>query len=189
MRMAQIAKRRVTLREFERMLESGRLPEDVRLELLEGRIVRMSPHSDPHVMGICRSFAALRRVFGSKHFVRQQLPLAIPGLESRPEPDLAVVTGEPDSWARAVPDSALLVVEVSAASPRRDRRKARSYACGLIQDYWIVNARDRVLEVHRGPISSGRRSRFESVQIFGPDDSIAPLAAPRRTVRVKDLLP
>jgi Uma2 family endonuclease len=44
------------------------------------------------------------------------------------------------------------VIEVADASLGFDRRiKGSVYARGGIQDYWIVNVTERVLEVHREP--------------------------------------
>ena len=50
------------------------------------------------------------------------------------------------------PTAALLVVEVADSSLAYDRgRKARVYARNGIADYWILNLRDWMLEVHREP--------------------------------------
>jgi hypothetical protein len=58
-----------------------------------------------------------------------------------------------------------------------------------IADYWIVNLVDGVLEVHREPRREGRRWRYASVEILGPEVVVTPLAAPGARVRVADLLP
>lgn len=182
--------RPISLAEFEKMVDAGVFPEDERLELLEGKIVRMTPQSDPHALSLFRTQAELERVFGKRCFVRVQAPLAFSRQSSRPEPDLAVARGRPRDWTRGVHTSALLVVEVSLTTLRLDQTiKARIYAGAGIGEYWIVNLRKSVLEVHRSPKGAGARAHYETMRVLGPKDAIAPLEAPRRKVRVKDLLP
>src|SRR5215510_6961317 len=77
-------------------------------------------------------------------------------------------------------------------SLRADRiLKARLYARAGIEDYWIVNLVDRVLEVHRAPTGprSGRRAAYGEVRRIAPSEFAAPLAAPSATIAVADLLP
>ena len=63
------------------------------------------------------------------------------------------------------------------------------YARASITDYWIVNLVDRVLEVHRDPVSAGRRSRYRDVSVMRADERIVPLAAPFSSITIADLLP
>ena len=69
----------------------------------------------------------LERAFGSGCHVRPQTPLAV-GPDSEPEPDVAVVEGAPGDYLDAHPTTALLVVEVSDDSVRRDRTVKPLYA-------------------------------------------------------------
>jgi Uma2 family endonuclease len=65
--------------------------------------------------------------------------------DSEPEPDIAVVAlGNYDSDH---PRTALLVIEVSDSSLRKDQRKAAIYASAGVAEYWIVNLSDRTIEV------------------------------------------
>ena len=113
---------------------------------------------------------------------------------SVPDPDLAVVPGEPrDYIARGIPTTALLVVEVSDTMLSFDRNhKASLYAAAGIADYWIVNLVDRQLEVHRGPgPDPARPGRFgyRDVTLVPATGATAPLAAPHAQIAVVDLLP
>jgi Uma2 family endonuclease len=88
--------------------------------------------------------------------VRIQLPLALSEYDE-PFPDLAVVSGSPRDYLAQHPTSALLVVEVSEASLKTDREvKGSLYASAGIPEYWILNLRERVLEVYREPTADAR---------------------------------
>lgn len=179
-----------TRREYDRMAEAGILAPDERVELLEGEIITMTPQHGPHAASIGLVEAALRRAFGSTHWIRIQSPL-IMDPDSEPEPDLAVVPGSPREYVQEHPRTALLVVEVSDTTVDKDRRyKTRVYARSGIQEYWIVNLAERCLEVYRDPVAApGHASSYRSSQKLSPSDSLAPLAAPGATVTVAELLP
>ena len=71
-------------------------------------------------------------------------------------------------------------------------QKAAAYARARINDYWIVNLVDRVLEIHREPLRPGPARRhwsYAAIEMLGAEAAIAPLAAPSASVRVSDLLP
>src|SRR5262245_15611888 len=186
-----IRTRRWTRREYDRLIELGVLHEDEPIELLAGRLVVKEPQRTPHAMAIQLAAEAFRTGFGGGWSVRVQLPLALDA-ESEPEPDVAVVRGSPRDYPREHPSAPVLVVEVAHASLRADRiLKARLYARAGIEDYWIVNLVDRVLEVHRAPTGprSGRRAAYGEVRRIAPSEFAAPLAAPSATIAVADLLP
>src|SRR5438034_393970 len=86
-----------------------------------------------------------------------------------------------------------LDVEVALSGLRRARgRKARAYARNWLDDYWIVNLVDRVLEVHREPArreTASPRWAYASITTLGAGDVVTPLAAPAARIRVADLLP
>ncbi len=120
------------------------------------------------------------------------LPLAL-GEHSEPEPDVAVVAGEPEDYIAAHPSTAALVVEVADASLPLDRRfKATIYARAGLREYWIVNLVDRVLEVHREPrvaTDAADDWSYRSVDLLRPPLHVTPLAAPGVRILVADLLP
>jgi hypothetical protein len=63
---------------------------------------------------------------------------------------------------------------------------------GGLEDYWILNLVDRVLEVYREPVADAASAfgwRYRSRQTLAADASIAPIAAPHAAIRVADLLP
>jgi Uma2 family endonuclease len=183
---------RMSVSRYDRLTEFGWF-DDHRVELIEGKVIRMPAQAEPHVAAVSLAARAITGAFGSGYYVRVQAPL-VQGRYSKPEPDAAVVPGtERDYLKTGTPASALLVIEVSDSTLTQDRgRKAAIYAGTGILDYWIVNLIDRQLEVHRNPISDRNlkwRFRYADVKILKPTDSVAPLAVPHAIVRVSDLLP
>ncbi|HEY8746397.1 MAG TPA: Uma2 family endonuclease [Tepidisphaeraceae bacterium] len=183
--------RRWTYDEFSRLADLGFF-RGRRVELIGGRIIELAPQRDIHSAAVALTQSALTACYGSAFWIRVQFPLAM-GKGSGPEPDLSVVPGSPrDYVGTGHPTTALLVVEVSDTTLRYDRRtKGGLYAKHGIQDYWIVNLIDRVVEVYRDPISDLEhpfRHRYDSVTHFSPGQSIS---APSATgqVHVSDLLP
>jgi Uma2 family endonuclease len=181
---------RWTVAKYDRAYELGWF-DGQRVELIEGRVVRMSPQLEPHVAAISIGMALLPKLFGEGFTVRCQAPLQF-GLRSKPEPDFAVVPGEASTYlSQGCPTSALLVIEVSDKTLAYDRgRKAGTYATNGIQDYWILNLVDRQLEVHRRPVPTSRRHfRHADVVVLKPEQQVSALMRPDLIIRVSDLLP
>jgi len=189
---AAVSRRLWTREEYERMIDAGILDENDRAELVAGEIVVKVTQKSPHATGVGKGQDALIAVLAPGFHLRVQLPLALDP-DSEPEPDLAVVPGTRDDYGEAHPRSAALVIEVADSSLWFDRtQKAAIYARAGIQDYWILNVVDRVLEVYRdpapeaaSPVGVGYRLRLT----FGPGERITPLAFPSFSIAVDDLLP
>jgi len=183
--------RRWTRAEYDRMVEVGVLTEDDRVELVDGEILTMSPHGSPHATAIGLAEEALRSVFSERGHVRVQLPLALDQM-SEPEPDLAVVEGGLRDYVREHPASALLVVEVDDSTLGFARRKGGLFARAQIDEYWILNLKDRVVEAYRQPEPRGGApygAAYAAVEHLGSGALVTPLRAPGAPVAVDDLLP
>lgn len=143
--------RRIRVEEYHRMIETGILGEDEKVQLVDGMLVAMTPQGRARAFVIQELTRTFVRQLGDEYRVLSQLPLTLAG-DSEPEPDIAVVrAGEAASAARH-PGSASLVVEVAGESLRFDRQtKAALYARNGIPEYWIVNLADAAIEVHRDP--------------------------------------
>jgi Uma2 family endonuclease len=168
-----------------------------RVFLLSGEIYEMAGQGNWHSVAIGKVENVLRKIFPPERFwVRPQLPLDLIDGSSDPEPDLAVVPGTPDDYLRH-PSTALLSVEVADSSYSLDRKKAAYYAGTGVQEYWIVNLRDRILEVYRQPNPGAAAwlpdeppaASYASRQELRPGDTLSPVAAPHATVAVADLFP
>lgn len=181
---------RCSVKKYDRAYDIG-LFDGQRVELIDGKIIRMSPQNEPHVIAVMKTDSAVSKAFGEGYIIRRQAPIHL-GPWSKPEPDVAVVSGTlEDSLTAGTPTQALLVIEISDATLTVDRNKKMAlYAEHEIQDYWILNLVDRQLEVHRKPISASRRgSRFTDVIVLKPDQQVSPLMRPDLMIKVSDLLP
>ena len=161
--------RKWTRVEYERLVEAEILGPDDRVELLGGAMIEKEPQYSPHATGIQLVQRALTEAFGAGWVVRPQMPVALDD-ESEPEPDVAVVPGDPRDYRDAHPTQPVLVVEVALSRLGFDR--------------------DR--KGYRGPVSDGAAPfgwRYGTALALGPDDRVAPLAAPTATITVADLLP
>jgi Uma2 family endonuclease len=180
--------RRFTTSEYERMGTQGIFAPDERVELVEGEILVMTPQGSRHTTVVHACADQLRGAFGTGFYVRIQSPLAIEP-DSEPEPDVAVVLGSLDDYAKEHPKTAVLIVEVADTTLSHDRRKAAVYARARIQDYWIANLVDGVLEVHRNPGESEKGTwSYADIKSLQPTETVHPLGAPKAKVKVSDLL-
>lgn len=176
---------RWTRQQYENMVTSGIFHPEERLELIDGYIIDMAPQSSFHAATVQLAENALRSAFGTAYTVRVQMPLALDD-NSEPEPDIAVVVGGPRDYLQEHPSTAVLIVEVADASLVHDRgAKKALYARNGIQEYWIVNLKDGVLEVCRAPEQAAYRSQI----VLHRGDSLQPAACPDHSIAVAELLP
>ena len=182
--------RRWTRAEYDRLIDLGVFQSGDPIELIGGELLVAEPQGAPHYTSIRRTARVLERAFGPSWEVRTQGPIGLDE-ESEPEPDVAVVPGRPEDYGSVHPSRADLVVEVSESSLAFDRgHKASVYARAGIQDYWIVNLVDRVLEVYREPAPDAAApfgASYARREISDPSRQVSPLAAPHARIQVRDL--
>ena len=187
---SEVETRRLRRVEYDQLVEMGLFTGE-RVELLDGLLVAREPQNSPHATAVLLVRQSLEHAFGEGWTVRSQLPFALDD-DSEPEPDAVVVRGKPRDYVRAHPSRCALLVEVADSSLLFDRRKkAVLYARAGVTDYWIVNLRDRVLEVHRAPRRRARTNgpRYARTTLLRPPATVTPLAAPDAQIPVADLLP
>jgi Uma2 family endonuclease len=176
--------RRLTVDEYHRMIETGILDEDERLELLEGVIVAMSPQKDRHAWPIEYLTRLLVKALGDAFRVRAQLPLTL-GRNNEPEPDLAVSRADLRTKGRH-PGSAILVIEVADHSLRKDRTvKAALYARFRVTEYWVVNVEAETIEIYTEP--RPRSGVYGRVRTVGKRDTLVSASLPEVSVSVRNL--
>ena len=190
-RSAGARQRRFSKAEYYRMGELGFF-RGQRVELIEGKIMVLSPQGNLHAGLVDLVGEGLRDLFGPGHRVRAQLPVDL-GEATEPEPDLAVFVGSKRQFLAGHPTSPLLIVEISDTTLAYDRgRKASLYARAGIADYWIVNVNERQLEVYRDPVPDANEAfshRYTSRTELNAGASVSPLARPAASVAVSELLP
>jgi Uma2 family endonuclease len=149
------------------------------------------PRNPPHDESLENTDYAIRAVLPAG--IRVRIQSAITLADGEPEPDL-VVCGPLDQRRGRKPTAAdaLLVVEISDTSLESDRTgKLRMYARAAIPVYWIVNVRDRQVEVYTGPTGSADVPGY-STQTNYPADGRVPVSIGGQAVAelaVTDLLP
>src|SRR6266850_4923184 len=177
--------------EYEQLVDLGVFQGDS-IELIGGHLVVAEPQGAYHASAVTRVDYALRAVLPGGWIVRIQAPVSLDD-DSEPEPDLVVVPGRPADYRHAHPQRPALTIEVSDSSLQFDRqRKSSLYARAGIDDYWIVNLIDRVLEVYRDPgpePSAFYGWQYRSVTTLAPPAVVVPLAFASSRIAVADLLP
>jgi Uma2 family endonuclease len=177
----------ITLAMYDRMIAAGvfKPTETHPLELIAGELHMMSPIGDRHADAV----AFLTR-WSSQHadhgriLVWVQNPLAIPGSESAPQPDIAWVRLRRYADRRPLPEEVSLVIEVADTSLEFDTTvKADLYAAAGIADYWVVDLTSRGVIVFRDP----RDGRYETRLTHRGDQCVSPLTLPAASLSPAEL--
>ena len=175
---------RWTREQYEQLVRLGVFDPDQRVELIEGEIVDMVPQNEAHAVTLSLLDRVLRQAYGDGYVIRVQSPLALAG-NSEPEPDIAVVQGDPRDFLVGHPHTAELIVEVAETTLAYDRTaKLAIYARNQIPEYWIVNLMDKVIEVYQEP----HRSSYGRKTILKKGESLQPNGA-GSVVKVSEALP
>src|SRR5256712_12450804 len=118
----EVKTRRFSRAEYDRLIELGVFQPGEPIELIGGELMVAEPQGAPHYTAIRKTAKALETAFGPGWEVRTEGPIGLDD-ESEPEPDVAVVPGAPDDYARAHPSRPALTVEVAESSLALDRQR------------------------------------------------------------------
>lgn len=176
---------RLTVNAYHRMIDAGIFDEDDHVELIDGELRAMPPLNAGHAGKNKRLNRLLSQRVGELALVAVQDPLTL-APRSEPEPDLMLLRPRGDYYedANPTPADTLLVIEISDSSLRYDRNtKIPLYASHQIPEVWLIDIKNRELEVYRDPGPQGYR------QILMPDvdQVIAPLLLPNVEIAVREL--
>jgi len=185
--------RRHTLDEYHHLIETGFFREDDRVELLNGWIVAKMGINPPHASALTRLSRRLRTLLGDTWVVREQSSLTIPSSDSEPEPDVVVAPGPEEAYdaRHPIPKDVILLVEVADISLAEDQcEKLLAYAAAKIAVNWIVNLKDRCIEVYTEP-RGGKSPTYKKQTIYGPVDAVPVVVRGKELGRipVNELLP
>jgi Uma2 family endonuclease len=156
----ETTQRLFTVREYHRMVDAGILAEDDRVELLEGKIIRMRPIRSRHAACVLRLNTVLNQQAAGTALVNVQNPIQLDEY-SEPEPDIALLRPRTDFYRHAHPTPAdvLLVVEVADTTDVSDRTtKIPMYARAGIVEVWLVRLGKGVIEVYTDPTNGQYRT-------------------------------
>ncbi len=182
---------RFTVDEYHRMIETGVLSENDRIELIHGWLVTKMTLNPPHDYAVNALMKAFWALVGPDGVVRIQQPITT--TDSEPEPDVVFATGSNADYKtrNPKPSQAIVVVEVGDSSLRQDQTtKLELYAGAKVAVYWIVNLVDRRVEVYTQP-RGGKNPVYKQRTDYGPDDAVPVVIASKSvgTIAVKELLP
>lgn len=170
-----------TVDQYHRAIETGFVPEDTSVELIDGLIVqkdRAKAGDDPMTIGDRHRVAVLRLAqlapafdrFGC--FLQTQQPISLPPI-NEPEPDGAVIRGGIDDYLDHPPlaEDVISVIEVADSSCAIDLGpKLAAYAEAGIRQYIVADLVNNRVLVHERPAGNSYSSvmalhRGETVQI------------------------
>jgi Uma2 family endonuclease len=177
---------RFTSREYYRMAETGVLPPDARVELLDGQVLNMSPIGPSHGSAVKRLNNFFSNVSQDRWLLAVQDPIAVDDY-SEPQPDLMLLKPAPDFYNKRHPgpDDVHLLIEVSDSTLAFDRvEKLPVYGRAGIREVWIINLPDQTVEIYRDPHYQG----YASTEVLRPGAQARPLAFPDVALEVADLV-
>jgi Uma2 family endonuclease len=165
---------RLTVDQYEAMVESGVFTKRDRFTLVNGFMVAKVPRSPHHTF--------IAENLGRK--LKQLVPLgwdfriedAVRLADSEPEPDVSMAQGDTEVYADRHPGPAdlAMVAEVAAATISADRQMADVYGSAGIPVYWIVNLKARQVEVYTLLKRRGA-SRYGKPRVFKAGQSVSVL--------------
>lgn len=181
----QVSTRRFTVEEYQRMGEAGILGEDDRVELIDGRIVEMTPIGERHAASVRRLTNLLAERSRGRAIVDVQDPVYLDRW-SLPQPDVTLLRPRADFYtAHPRPEDLLLVVEVADTSLRYDRDlKLPLYARSAIPEAWLVDLQGEEIKVHTEPGPEG----YQRVRTVTRDAELEVAALPGVRLRADEIL-
>ena len=171
---------RITADQYHLMLEQGILPDGAPTELLHGLVVWKDRgisgeapmgHSPEHVLVVSLISDLAARINGPLRHLKIQLPIRVSSGDE-PEPDAAIIRGQPRDYANRIPEAAdvFCIFEVAQTSLERDvQDKLPIYAAANIPQYIIVNLRSGQLEVYSDPDAATSKYRIRTLAAMRGD--------------------
>ncbi len=172
----EVAPRRFTVDEYERLGQAGVLTEDERVELIDGEILAMNPIGARHAAVVKRLMRLLSPQLAGRALLSVQDPIVLDD-RSEPRPDLALLRPRGDEYETAHPTATdvLLVIEVADTTVVYDStRKLPLYARSGIQEAWLVDLVRDVVQVHQEPTGG----EYRAVRELRVGDTLTPGQVP-----------
>ena len=151
-------------------------------ELIRGVVFEKTSKAPLHSGLVQYLVELLRPHLPAGSSIRSEQPLRFD--DSCPEPDIAIVFGEPRQFLRQHPTTALMVIEIAVSSEALDREKAGIYAQAGIAEYWIVFPELLTIECLTQPSLDG----YAHHTLYTADQRVTSEVLPSFAVNLKDLL-
>ena len=142
--------RRITVGEYEAMIDAGIFADGEKIDLIEGMLVRKMTKKRRHTAGSAMVRRAIERVLPGGWHAESEAPIRLANRDTLHEPDVSVIRGRIEDYLDLDPGppDVALVVEVSYTSVKKDRKLAATYLAGGVPAFWLVNLPDRRLEIY-----------------------------------------
>jgi Uma2 family endonuclease len=183
---------RLTVDQYEAMVDSDVFTKHDNFVLINGYLVTKVTKKPPHVIaGELLRDELIALVPQAQWRVMAEAPVRIPDY-NEPEPDVSLARGKAKDYTNRHPGPAdlALVVEVAKSSLSEDRRMASIYGPAGIPVYWIVNLKDRQVEVYTLLKARGSRG-YGNPRIFKTGQSVPVVLEGKEAGRIAvvDILP
>jgi len=146
-----------------------------RTELIDGEIIKMSPIGRLHASCVNRLNNLLVSRLNGLAVISPQNPVRLNN-NSEPQPDLAILRYHSDFYrsAHPIPIDVLFLIEVADSTLTFDREvKVPLYARAGIEEMWIVNLSDQVVERYWQPDpSEGADGKYQNTKIYATGESL-----------------
>jgi len=178
-----------TVEQYHRAIETGLVPKDTAVELIDGFIVhkdRSKAGEDPVTVGDRHRIAVLRLAHSAPAFaplgcfLQTQQPISLPPI-NEPEPDAAVVRGVIEDYLDHPPRAmdVTCAIEVADSSLSVDLGpKLAAYAAAGIPQYIVVDLKNDRVVIHEQPVGNSYSrvaslSRGETMRISAGDGHVS----------------
>ena len=182
----QLLRRKFTVKQYHKMVESGILSEDDQVELIRGEIIEMSPIGTRYAACVRRFNNLLSRRLSGRVIVDTQNPVEL-SETSEPQPDVVLLQLRADFYetAHPQPEDIFLIVEIAATTVKYDCEvKISLYAEESITEVWLVDINGECVEVYREPTPGG----YQNIQTFGRGQNLSALAFSDVMISVNEVL-
>ncbi|MBD2300744.1 Uma2 family endonuclease [Nostoc sp. FACHB-190] len=173
-----------TVEDYHRMIASGLLA-GRQVELIDGQILEMPPELPIHRATYRRGVKYLEQLLENQAVIFSAAPITLPKY-SEPQPDICVAVPPESRYdeRHPEPEDIYWLIEVSNSTLAYNlNEKAKLYAKGGIQDYWVLDIVNTQLWVHR----NAQNGEYQSV-VRVSTGVLTPLALPSIVVEVARLL-
>jgi Uma2 family endonuclease len=181
-------RRAFTTEDVRRMIEAGVIGVEERFELIGGEIVMMAAKGYAHEVVKSALIRAIVLVAPDDVHAGVEMTIEL-SRDTLVEPDIALfpkacLRRSSSGFAQLAKGECLLVIEVAASRLSYDMdAKAKLFAEFGVQEYWVVEANERVTWVHTGPSGHG----WSSIVERGSDETLTTVALPGFSVRLDQI--
>ncbi|MFN6498249.1 MAG: Uma2 family endonuclease [Nostoc sp. DedQUE01] len=181
----QLLRRKFTVEQYQKMIESGILTQDDRVELIRGEIIDMSPIGTKHAACVKRLNKLLSQKLRDRVLIAIQDPVKLND-NSQPQPDVALLKPRDDFYATAhpQPQDIFLLVEVADSTIEYDREeKIPLYAEANIIEVWLVDIKEEIVEIYQQPTAAG----YQLMQKFASSQTLSIPCFPDVNITVNEI--